>query len=188
MTEAQIAADAAMRTAIIGVAGAFLVALVGIGGTLLNVKLNADRERERIAHDDRVRQSEAARAAARQILRHVEEVARLYRKGEDGETTEVPPVEEREPHIFAIQGLIEEVPDKKARDVVLHVADMLYIPWPFIEEWDWQWGQVAYRCREAVRQVLGAFLRGEAIPDPPKIAEMYAHHQDVMARVDLDDD
>lgn len=69
----EIAADAAMRTAIIGVADAFIVALVGIGSRLLTVKLNADRERERMAHEERVRQSEAARAAARQILRHVEE-------------------------------------------------------------------------------------------------------------------
>lgn len=154
-------------------------AIAAVAGSVILGDLQRRAQREQWAHDAEARRLTRSEDAALATLETVDKAARLFG------TWNRPEPEQRdiEPHYLDIRRLSVDIADQDVREALRQIADLLYYA-PVADTIRWEPGArvVAYHASEAARRIVGAYRRGEPIPDDGRLRELAALLQEQMSQ------
>ena len=134
-------------------------------------------ERVKIAEGRITQRTERSTAAAQDLLVIVDSLRDLFQlKRSDGDG---PTSAEMRPLYDDMRRRIPYILDAEARLSLEQAADVFYW-WNDVSKFDGEsHGRIAYIASKGARDVLGAVLRGEEVPETHKVAEMFAAHEEL---------
>lgn len=187
----------AVLAATITVVGVTLAALAGLAGSLVGARIarraTQEADERRHAWDVEQRRQAKGEAAAEAVLDTLNELDlglfSVWKTGAPlraGALNPRPEMAELEPYYSRIQRLALAIPNEAVRGVLDDVASALYQYRDVVDLSGRSAGRVWWQVHDEAKRVLGAYLRGEPLPEAPETHRMALAIEEEIERLRAD--